>query len=279
MPLTQSEKQAFLSLFNRNGYVLNFSTAAFDAFSHASVGIKPCSKYGLSKGGSLECFVAEYGPEADRLLLDLFDYYQLHYRPEFDPDYEDEFSSRKHVRGKRSLYASCKDCAERERARSDYMCSSAEYLKGKFSSEYMASQIDLLMRMREENPTEAIGKAKELLESCCKTILEEQDVEIERTWDVSRLTKETLDLLNVKKDSISNSLPEGKTVNKILGSLNGLVSGIVEFRNQWGSGHGKSASYERLSKRHAKLAVGSSVTLVEYLWDTYEWRKSQGLFD
>lgn len=46
-------------------------------------------------------------------------------------------------------------------------------IKTKFSSMYMQDQIDLLMEIRTRNPTGAIGKAKELVESCCKTILAE----------------------------------------------------------------------------------------------------------
>lgn len=48
--------------------------------------------------------------------------------------------------------------------------SEAEVLKIKFSSEYINSQIDLMLEMVDRNPTEAIGKSKELLESCCKEI-------------------------------------------------------------------------------------------------------------
>ena len=58
--------------------------------------------------------------------------------------------------------------------------------------------------------------------------------------------------------------------------LTGLVGGIAEYRNSWGSGHGKASDFEPLFVRHAKLAVGSSITLVEYLWDTYLWRKDSG---
>lgn len=37
--LTTVEKGTFLSLFNRGGYVLNFTTSDFDAFTMQSVGI------------------------------------------------------------------------------------------------------------------------------------------------------------------------------------------------------------------------------------------------
>ena len=53
------EKGAFLRLFNRNGYVLNFSTNDFNSFTLESVGVPLCQKYGLSKGASLTADCSE----------------------------------------------------------------------------------------------------------------------------------------------------------------------------------------------------------------------------
>ncbi|POO88177.1 hypothetical protein C1H57_25205, partial [Clostridium sp. 2-1] len=43
----------FLKLFNRGGYVLNFSTNDFDVFTMSSVGVPLCEHYKESKGKSL----------------------------------------------------------------------------------------------------------------------------------------------------------------------------------------------------------------------------------
>lgn len=51
--ITKKEEGIFLMLFNRNGYVLNFSTADFDVFTTNSIGVALCNRYGLSKGKSL----------------------------------------------------------------------------------------------------------------------------------------------------------------------------------------------------------------------------------
>ena len=64
-------------------------------------------------------------------------------------------------------------------------------------------------------------------------------------------------------------LEEEKIVKQITGSLNGLSSGIIELRNHYGSGHGRSVKFNGLTKRHAELSVGASITLVRYLWDTF----------
>ena len=45
---------------------------------------------------------------------------------------------------------------------------------GVASSEYINKQMSIMLENQSTNPTEAIGKAKELIESCCKTILAEE---------------------------------------------------------------------------------------------------------
>jgi len=57
--ISDIEKGAFLRLFNRGGYVLDFSTNDFDVFTQNSIGLALCSHYGLSKGKSLTAFVNE----------------------------------------------------------------------------------------------------------------------------------------------------------------------------------------------------------------------------
>jgi hypothetical protein len=58
----------------------------------------------------------------------------------------------------------------------------------------------------------------------------------------------------------------------LLGNLLQVASRMAELRNPYGSGHGKSASFKGLEPRHAKLAVGASITLVTFFWETYEKR-------
>ena len=159
------EMSAFAQLFNRSGYVLDFSTADFDTFTMNSIGISLCRHYGLSKGKSMLAYLEEADPiDATRLLLDLFEYYEFHFRPEFDSAAADEFNSYKHEKGKRSLYIKCKEIADRERAGASYLQLSVRYLQEEFSSKFMNDRISLLMQMRESYRTEAIGKSKELIE-------------------------------------------------------------------------------------------------------------------
>ncbi len=280
MAISHLERGIFLSLFNRGGYVLDFSTNDFDNFTLMSIGLALCDHYRESKGKSLTAFLNECtDAEALKLLNDLMDYYELHYEDEFTKPEESAgrpYGLNRYSKEFTRYYRKARAILDRENAGHNPFESSSEYLKEQFSSEYMATQIDSLMKMRETNPTDAIGRAKELVESCCKTILKEAGVEVSNDWDMNELIKATKKKLDIDTESVSNNLPEAKTVKKILGSLTGLVGGIAEFRNGWGMGHGKASDFEPLFIRHAKLAVGSSVTLVEYLWDTYLWRKENG---
>ena len=275
--ISDIEKGKFLKLFNRGGYVLDFSTNGFDVFTMASVGTPLCQRYQASKGQSLTAFLYDTSDaHAFKLLSDLLEYYEENYRPEFDDAEALPYSSGRYDRSNKGTYLRCREIIDREKAHSTPFAETAEYLKGKFSSEYLDKQIDLLSRMRTENPTEAIGKSKELIESCCKTILEEQGVTVEKSWDVSRLISETEKLLHISAKQVDENAPAAKHVKKLLGSLHGVAVGVAEFRNEFGSGHGKSASFRAAPVRHAKLAVGCSLTLCEYLWETYEWRIETG---
>lgn len=49
------------------------------------------------------------------------EYYEFHFRPEFDSAAEDEFNSYKHEKGKRGLYIKCNEIADRERAGASYL--------------------------------------------------------------------------------------------------------------------------------------------------------------
>ena len=280
LPISPIERGIFISLFNRGGAVLDLTISDFDSLTFRCVGIPLCKHYEKSKGKSLIAFLYSCSDEdALKLLNELMDYYELHYESEYtEPGSKADclYSFRRYSEEYARLYHKACEILNRENAGYNPFEEPSEYLKEQFSSDYMSSQIDSLMRMREENPTDAIGKAKELVESCCRTILKETGVGETKDWSMNELIKATKQKLDIDTESVSDSLPEAATVRKILGSLSGLVGGIAEYRNSWGTGHGKAADFEPLFVRHAKLAVGSSITLTEYLWDTYLWRKETG---
>ncbi|AVR46014.1 hypothetical protein C7S20_12545 [Christiangramia fulva] len=148
-----------------------------------------------------------------------------------------------------------------------------ENIRKILNAEYVTQQINLMETSIENSPHIAIGLAKELIETCCKSIFEERKIKYEKSWDLPKLMKETTKLLKLTPEDISDEVKAAKSIKQILGSLSSVVQGIGEIRNEYGSGHGKDGKFKGLQPRHAKLAVGAASTLAIYLLETHELRK------
>lgn len=146
-------------------------------------------------------------------------------------------------------------------------------IKEFLSAEYVSQQINLMESSIDKSPHIAIGLAKELIETCCKSILNEQKAGYDKNWDLTKLMKETTKLLKLTPDDIPNEIKAAGSIKQILGSLSAVVQGIGEVRNEYGSGHGKDGRFIGMQPRHAKLAVGAASTLAIYLLETHELRK------
>lgn len=88
--------------------------------------------------------------------------------------------------------------------------------------------------------------AKELIESCCKTILDDLGIEWNKTDDVPQLTSKTMDVLNLLPANVQETDQGAATIKAVLGNLRAILSKLAEIRNPFGSGHGKSASFQGL---------------------------------
>lgn len=276
--ITKQEEGTFLMLFNRDGYVLDFSTNNFDIFTTNSIGEALCTKYKLSKAKSLTKYL-DNASDQDRfkLIYDLFHYYEDNMGYEYNKENEEQnywdVSNLRYNEKYADIYQKCKAIINKLEGSSVVIIKTADDLKEKFSSEYMSKQIELMVSMQTTNPTNAIGMAKELIESCCKTILEELGIAWSKTDDVPQLTSKTMEVLNLLPANIQETDQGADAIKAVLGNLRAIPSKLAEIRNPFGSGHGKSASFQGLEERHAKLAVGSSITFVDFIWSTYENQK------
>jgi hypothetical protein len=142
------------------------------------------------------------------------------------------------------------------------------------TAEQILTQIDRLRRSIDTDPALAIGTAKELVESTCKTILADAGVSLPGTLDVGDLVKETMKHLKLVPDNVPNSARGAEAVKKTLRSLSAIVNGMAEMRNLYGSGHGPSGRVRGLTSRHARLSVGAATTLAMFLFETHAARQS-----
>ncbi|GAB2889914.1 hypothetical protein GCM10027074_67770 [Streptomyces deserti] len=127
----------------------------------------------------------------------------------------------------------------------------------------------------ERDPAAAIASCKELVESLCKIILERQGIEFPPGEDLPPLFKRVTTLLGLNADAVADHAKASATVVKILRTLTTTVQGLAELRNQLGLGHGRTAPSPALT-RHARLALNSTVTVTEFVLDTWQDRIDRG---
>src|SRR5690606_15539892 len=85
-----------------------------------------------------------------------------------------------------------------------------------------------LDRMKED-PEAAITSARSLIETVCKHILDEKEVEYDDTVELPKLYKQTANSLNLSPDQHSEQL-----FKQILGGCQTVVEGIGGLRNKFG---------------------------------------------
>lgn len=202
--ITDEELDYFSSLFNNGGYVLDFtSRKSFNDFTERAIGIRVTETYGLPMGKSLTAFFKEEDDEKKiiKLILELWDCYKV---SSSGNNIVDLGRGQKIIdRISNSNIAVVKQVVE---------------IKTKFDNIYIQSQIDEMLASQEEDPTNAIGLAKELIESCCKTILKYYNLPTD--FDkLSKLVKATTKALKITPEDIPDSIPEAQSMKAILKRL------------------------------------------------------------
>lgn len=143
-----------------------------------------------------------------------------------------------------------------------------------FDTQYVQVQVDLMYSVIESAPNAAIGKAKDLLEMCCKTILDEQKIEYKTSLDLIQLQREACKSIGLHPDRLEDGIAAEDIAARILANLTNIAQGMAELRNHYGDGHGKNRNFQSLPPRYAHLAVGASVAAVHFMWDTFQEQNS-----
>ncbi|RUL68008.1 abortive infection family protein [Dyella choica] len=140
----------------------------------------------------------------------------------------------------------------------------------------MAKAIERLERAIETDPDLAIGTAKELVESCCKTILAKRGVEIGKSDDLGDLTKKLSKELRLVPEGVTDATRGAENIRNILRNLTQLTNHLAQLRGLYGTGHGRDGMHRGLQPRHARLAVASAVAFIDFVAETYKHREQEG---
>lgn len=162
---------------------------------------------------------------------------------------------------------------------SDARLQSISIIKKTFApidASYLHQQITRLeSAIQTDDPELAIGTAKELVETICKTILKERGVVEVKRLELPQLIKEVTNSLKITPSHIPDDAKSADTIRKLLGNLSSIVHNMAELRNEYGTGHGKLTTAKGLTKRHAKLAAGAATTLATFLFESHQENPSE----
>lgn len=137
---------------------------------------------------------------------------------------------------------------------------------------WMQKEIERLENAVERDPALAIGTAKDLIETCCKSILSRRGHEISRKADLPELSKLLAKELQLVPEGIPDQAKGAETIRLILRNLSALTQYLAELRGLYGSGHGRDGKYRGLEPRHARLAVAAAVAFIDFVTETHQQR-------
>lgn len=261
--LKSIEKSKLERLFNMSsGYVLNFSDSDFGIFFgdfNIDIHSSKYTRIGTSKAKKLRAFWQiendHLAGETLKAMIEIYESWEVN---------EDQIE----------ILKQCKDICTRLLIGKVSLAPLRQYTE-KLDLLAIDRQIMRMEKSVEEDPDLAIGTAKELIESCCKTILNELNIPFdEKKLDVPQLSKLTQENLKLTPQAIDPDAKGAHITKKILGNLSQIAHNMAELRNQYGTGHGKDGKSSGLQPRHARLAVTASSALVHFLFETFQDRKN-----
>ncbi|HEX7895041.1 MAG TPA: abortive infection family protein [Terriglobales bacterium] len=119
------------------------------------------------------------------------------------------------------------------------------------------------------NPREAVSAACNILESVCKTYIEDEKLDMPAKQDLAGLWMVVRKHLNFDPSKVAD-----QDLQKILSGMMSVVDGIGALRTHVSSAHGAGRTRYALEARHARLAVNGAHTVVTFILESWDRRKS-----
>jgi abortive infection Abi-like protein len=135
-------------------------------------------------------------------------------------------------------------------------------------------QIDRIVQSIDTDPAHAIGTAKEMIETTCKSILAVRGEIYSGRADLPELVKQTRKALKLLPEDVPDSARGADAVRQLLSHLGSIAQNVGELRSLYGTGHGKDGKARGLQPRHARLVVGAAAAVATFLLETHEYRPS-----
>ncbi len=122
----------------------------------------------------------------------------------------------------------------------------------------------------DSDPFEAVSAASNILESTMHVLLEDAEIGLPTKKDLSSLWSATKSELGLDPSKV-----EDQDIQKIIGGLSSIVTGIAALRTHTSSAHGKGRFRYKLQKRHVDLSIHSAHALCLFIIETWKDRSTR----
>ena len=128
-------------------------------------------------------------------------------------------------------------------------------------------EIERIAAAIETDPADSITASRALVETVCKSVLDELGEPINESEDLPSLYKRVAVALKI--DPTQHEVVYRQTLQGLVSA----VQGLAELRNKLGDAHGRSRLAARPQPRHARMAAGAAMTVSTFLVETLEQRR------
>lgn len=140
---------------------------------------------------------------------------------------------------------------------------------------HIKEQVEGIERAVEENTGLAFDLAKTLVESACRTILDERGIQFAHDDDLPALFRTVTNSLPFLPPSASGEVEVRKSLAQTLGGLHAAVQGVCELRNTCGfASHGTSGPRPAMESVQALLAAEAADAIVGFLFRVHRYDRT-----
>ena len=132
-------------------------------------------------------------------------------------------------------------------------------------------QVEAIEEAVHDRPAMVFDLAKALVETICKTILDELGVGYDNNFDAPKLLRETLIQLRLFPSGHESPSDLTDSIKKTVNGLMTTVQGLCDLRTREGmASHGREAFSSNLEPVQALLAASAADTVVGFLWNVHK---------
>lgn len=266
-----------------SGYVLDFSSKKkFSEFFEDELNVDIFDPKFETDGGSmgkrLRAFINDASPQqAGKLLRALWKHKTKDERNEWDAksqlggmDFTDveffELSSHEFYQEDESFN---RFVSTIEAKGADEIMSVARIMAEQFNFNTVMHEIDRATQFVNDDPEGAITASSSLIESLCKSILDELGMTLPKDQSIKGLYKEIREPLGLSADSDAFAPEIATDVRTVLAALSNVVMGIGALRTHGGTAHGRKKGHPRVDARIARLSVNTSAGIAIFIIESW----------